>query len=81
VKVNCSKSLLKVEFTVAGSGSATLNLYSLSGSIVKTNVIQTRAGGVYSRSYDLSDIPAGFYILKVAKDGDIILRSKVLVTR
>ena len=81
VKVNCSRSLLKVEFTAISSGTTTLNFYNLSGSIVKTSAIQTRAGGVYSRSYDLSDIPTGFYILKFDKDEDIILRSKVLVTR
>jgi len=46
------------------SGSLEISLYDLTGRIVLNEIIRT-GGSEYSGSINLSEIPQGFYILKV----------------
>ncbi len=81
VNVNCSRSFLKVEFTVLRSGFTSFNLCNLNGTVVKSDVFPARAGEACSKFMDLTDTPNGFYILKIENDGNIISSSKVVVAR
>ena len=80
IKVNCSKSLLEIEFTAPRNRVSVVNLYNLNGTVAKTLTLRTGTGGVYSRSIDLSGMPDGFYILKINTD-DAVHLSKVLLTK
>lgn len=80
-KVNYGKSILKIEFTAPGSGLTTVKLFDLKGNAVKTATFQTIAGGIYSRSFDLSKIPRVFYIVKVDNGGKTIKTATIIPTR
>jgi hypothetical protein len=77
-KVNCSKSTLRMEFTAPGSGLTSMKLFNLNGNVVKTMTFRTITGGIYSRRFDLADLPEGFYMVKIDNDGRIINKSKIL---
>lgn len=81
VKVNCSNSVLHLEFTLPENGPVSLNLYDLKGKMVKSIAVQKRSGTVYSNSFDLSGISEGSYVLKIRSQGKTIGSSKVLLVK
>lgn len=81
VKVNVSNSILKLNFTAPGNGSTFIRLYDLRGKVVKSAEIQARSAAYCSRSFDLSDICEGYYVLKIGTGSNTISSSKVLLMK
>lgn len=80
LKINCSKSSLRMDFTALASGLTCVRLFDFKGKIVKDMSFQTESGKSYSRNFALPKTPEGFYIVKIESNGKTIGRSKVLLT-
>jgi glucuronoarabinoxylan endo-1,4-beta-xylanase len=80
-QVTCSKSTLKIAFTAPGSGLTSVKLFNLKGNLVKTETLQTISGVTYSRNFDLSKIPLGFYLVKIENRGETIKTTKIVATK
>ncbi len=81
IKMNCSNSLLQIEFTAPGSGITSLKIFDLRGNLVNVTELQTRSGSIYSHRFDLANMHHGFYIVKIDNGRSSIYKSKFLVTR
>lgn len=81
VKVNVSNSILKLNFTTPGNGSTYIRLYDLKGKVVKSAEFQASSAAYYSRSFDLSDICEGYYVLKISNGNKTISSSKILLMK
>jgi len=80
-KVVRNKSTLKIEFKATQSGLTSIKLFNLSGMVVETISLQTRAGLIYSNIFDLVNIPQGFYIANLENGGNIMNSSKILLIK
>ena len=80
VTVNCSKSIIRTEFQSQDNGTVSLGVYNLNGASVTTNSFVARAGELYSKSFDLSTMPTGYYIVKIISNNTKHV-SKVLLTK
>jgi|GEM_PF-701187 spore coat protein A, manganese oxidase len=52
-------------YTLPGNGQVTIELYNMTGSVVSTILKDTRLGGKYTESKDLSSLPGGVYMAKI----------------
>lgn len=80
-KVTVNELTLKIEFKAPQSELTSIKLINLNGRVMKTMSLLTRAGEIYSRSFDCSGIPEGFYLLNLENGGSTINCSKVSLTR
>jgi O-glycosyl hydrolase len=76
----CGSSTLNVEFTAPGN-RAFLKLYNLRGSLLKSIVLKTRPGGIYSSSHDLSSLRNGNYLVEIGIGRRAFHTSQVMLTR
>jgi len=81
VKVNVINSILHLNFNAYVNGPIFIRLYDLRGKIVKSEEIQTGSVASYSRSFDLSDISKGYYVLKINTSAKTINSSKILLMK
>ena len=80
-QVNCNKSSLRVILTAPGSGLTSVKLFNLKGRLMKIAAIHTVSGAQYSRTFDLSKIPVGFYIVNIENGGKTIKTAKIFTTK
>lgn len=66
-----------VAFTLKDAGLTTLEVYDVNGKQVAVIVRENLAAGSYNRSFSASNIPAGFYVLKLTHNGTLTTK-KVL---
>jgi glucuronoarabinoxylan endo-1,4-beta-xylanase len=81
IKVNSSKSALRIEFKASGSGLTSIKLFNLNGNLMKTTAFQTKTGAACSHSFDCANIPKGFYLVTIDNGGKILNKSKILLTK
>jgi hypothetical protein len=60
---NPASDRLNIHFTVARTGSYTLDIYSVSGRKIETILEQVLETGTYNVDYQLNDLPSGNYIV------------------
>lgn len=80
-KVNYSKSMVRITFTARGSGLTSMKLYNLHGNAVKAITFHAITGATYSRGFDRSNIPEGFYMVKIGNGGRILYISNILLAK
>jgi endo-1,4-beta-D-glucanase Y len=66
-----------VAFTLKDAGLTTLAVYDVNGKQVAVIVRENLAAGNYNRSFSASNIPAGFYVMKLTHNG-ILTTKKVI---
>jgi hypothetical protein len=80
-KATVNESIVRIEFMAPQSGLSSMKILNLNGKTMKTMAFRTKAGEIYSHSFDLVGIPEGFYIVTIENKGTIINRSTILLTR
>ncbi len=80
MKINNRNSLLKIEFTDPALHTVSLNLYNLNGSKLRSNELSS-SSGAYSHTFDIANIPNGFYIVKVACGKNIIKKTGIMLMK
>jgi hypothetical protein len=81
VKVHCGKSALRIEFKAQPSGLLSMKVFDLHGKAVRTMKFNAVPGDGYSKSFDLSNLPEGFYLVKIDHGEKIINKSKILLIK
>ena len=81
VKVNCSKSILGIEFKANKNEMIALKLYNLNGDIVGATTSAAKSETLNYCSFDVLNKPNGYYLLRVTSGENIIYTSKVLLIR
>jgi non-reducing end alpha-L-arabinofuranosidase len=81
VKIDCSNSILKLDFTAFSDGVASVKLFNLKGDLVLAKELQTNFGQTYSHSLDLSNVSNGSYIVHVGNGNNAIYTSRILLAK
>lgn len=81
VKVNISNSILKLDFSSPVNGPVFIRLYDLRGKIVRSAELKTSSIASCNRSFDLSDICEGYYVLKINTRAKTVSSSKILLMK
>ncbi len=81
VTVNSSNSIINTEFQSQNDGTVSLGVYNLNGASIATTSFVAKTGEFYSKSFDLSTIPTGYYIVKIMNNNTTKHVSKVLLTK
>jgi len=81
LKVQCSRSLLEVQFASPTDGSGLLKVQDMSGRVVRSISVDADASSPSSRSLDLSGLPEGLYVVDLVGDGQVLGSSRFLLTR
>ncbi|HEX3020212.1 MAG TPA: T9SS type A sorting domain-containing protein [Chitinispirillaceae bacterium] len=76
-----SNSFLRAGFTAQQNGTAHFCIYNLNGKIIKSEATLIRSGESYSYCLSLTDIPVGYYIVKISTETNNIHTSKILLTK
>ncbi len=63
---------IQINNTSSISGSFTLNIYAIDGTLVKTETISSTA------TIDLSSLEAGFYVIEVIGENEVLAHQKFL---
>ena len=58
-----------------------LKLFDIKGTLVKTFTIKAGNGRYYADSYDLSNMPTGYYMAKISSGKRILHTSKIMLVR
>ncbi|MCY7352407.1 MAG: S8 family serine peptidase [Cytophagaceae bacterium] len=76
---NPTNGLLTVEFSTPAvlTESPSVSIFSIGGAEVVQKTLHATVGGLYSQTFDLRQLPAGTYTLRVWHDG--VLRSRSFV--
>lgn len=72
-----SNAILEIKFT-SPQNRASLKLYNLKGDLVKSVDFKTSAGRICSNRFDVSNMPSGYYVLKIGCGKCILYTSKIL---
>jgi hypothetical protein len=80
VSPNPARGRVTIEFDVAEPGKARCDVYSVDGRRVATPFDRWENTGPHRGSWDLSELAAGVYLVKVTANGETLTRT-VLVTR
>lgn len=81
VKVNCINSVLRIRFSAPENESVFTSLYDLKGKAIKSAELKSGTDGIFCRSFNISDISEGYYILKINTRAKILGSSKVLLMK
>ncbi len=81
VHMHFSGSKLRIEFTAASSGSASIQLFNLDGKMVKSLEAQTHSGKTEAYALDLKGLKDGFYIVNIVAGGSIMHQSKIQIDK
>ncbi len=68
-----------INYTVASTGTVTLNVYNLMGQKVAELVNATKAAGSYNVSWDASGAASGMYIYRLEAGGQTLTRKMTLI--
>ncbi len=79
VKVKNINSGLRIEWSDSESEFVSLELYDMMGNLLKSAVPKRGGDGAYTQK--LSDLPNGFYLVRIAGRNKTIYASKVLISR
>jgi len=66
-----------VTFTLKDAGLTTLTVYDINGKQVAVIIRENLAAGNYNRSFPASNMPAGFYVLKLTHNGTLITKKVI----
>jgi uncharacterized repeat protein (TIGR02543 family) len=81
LRASVSKSALSVNFSAKSSGGAVLRLYSLKGDVLSSANIKTIAGMDYSHTFDVKNLPNGFYIVGLYDSNGGRERARVVIPK
>jgi hypothetical protein len=71
---------LEIEFT-GSEKDASLKLFDIKGTLVKTFAIKSGNGRYYSESYNLSNMPAGYYLAKISSGKSVLHTSRIMLVK
>lgn len=77
---NPSHSELKLNYFVKDAGQITIELIDVTGKLVKLLSIETTNTGFYNRSFNIQQIPSGFYSLRIS-NGNTLLNKKITIVK
>lgn len=80
VNVRMNNSTLEIEFRESEKDMS-LKLFDIKGTLVKTFTIKAGNGRYYADSYDLSNMPTGYYMAKISSGKRILHTSKIMLVR
>lgn len=79
--VHSDGSKLHVKFKAKADEYVTLTLFNLRGEKIQSSLLKTISGRVYSRSFDLSHIARGFYVMKISDEAAIFHSEKIFLSK
>lgn len=78
--IRCNNGNLDIQCALSGS-HASLKLYNLNGTLLKTIPIKTTTTGFFSSSYSLSDLPNGNYFVEISSGKQTLETSTIVLTK
>jgi len=69
----CSGSV-KIQFTIYDDDIAIFELFDISGVMIKRIMNEPKKPGTYNMEFDMSDLPAGVYIIKLQTNNNIKMK-------
>ncbi|MBK9333189.1 MAG: T9SS type A sorting domain-containing protein [Ignavibacteria bacterium] len=70
----------KIDYSVPVNENVMLNLYDMSGKLVKTLVNDFKSAGYYSYRLNASDLSSGIYIYKL-ESGSVSISKKLMLVK
>lgn len=80
MRINSKNSVLKIDFTYPALHTVSLKLFSVDGSQMRSKELNSNSG-VYSHSFDIGNIPNGFYIVKVTCGKNVVKSTGVMLIK
>ncbi|MBN1480122.1 T9SS type A sorting domain-containing protein [candidate division KSB1 bacterium] len=70
-----------LSYTLSHSGSVTLKIYTMSGTLVATLVKEFQAAGEHSITFDAGILPSGIYCYQLRLDDKVVATKKMILMR
>ncbi len=77
---NPTSDIVNVSYNVEGNEDVVINVYSMTGQIVKSSVPSNQSAGLHTEVISIADIAEGVYIMEII-GADIVGRQKFIVRR
>ena len=69
----------KIEYTLPGNGFVKLQIFSVTGQLVKSLVNQNQESGYYSIDFNGSNLSSGLYIYRLSVNNQNMVRKMMLL--
>jgi Secretion system C-terminal sorting domain len=71
--------ITKIEFSIPSAGNTRLDVYDITGKLIRNLVEQELSAGNYSTGFDASELPSGIYIYRIESGNYTESRKMILV--
>lgn len=78
--IRCNNGNLNIQFASSGN-NATLKLYNLKGTLLKTIPLKATTSGIFSSNHTLSDLSNGNYFAAVCSGKQTLETAKIILTK